>query len=382
MLETCGKLCVRGIGVLLDMHALPGGANKDAHSGSSTGKAALWGSASHRALATRAVLFVAHELAAGKVPNAVGLQLCNEAAWGAAGMYDFYAATIAAVAEVSAAIPIYVSDAWRLDEAVAWAARHNAPFSRANLAVVDTHRYYTFAAEHRKRAPHELLACIPTELAPLAASSRGSVIDNGAAPLFIGEYSCVLDEQTWARADAERRPALTAELGARQLDRTYAHTGGSAFWTLRMDWMDGGGWGFVAMTKKGAIRAPEMMWLERARVDVLVAEAEGKRAEERDRAVGGHCSYWEREAPRKKFEHWRFEWGWDVGWADAVGFFTGRKMLGGGNTGADRIGQLDGWLRKRLGEIGPGEFMWEWEQGFRQAVKSAEGILMTGMKTC
>jgi hypothetical protein len=41
--------------------------------------------------------------------------------------------------------------------------------------------------------------------------------------------------------------------------------------------------------------------------------------------------------------------------------------------GADKIGCLEGWVRKRLEECGErGEFLWEWEQGFRAGVAAFE----------
>src|SRR5256885_10032467 len=46
-------------GVLLDMHAAPGGANSDSHSGTSSGKAELWVSEFNLNLLTRCLCFVA-----------------------------------------------------------------------------------------------------------------------------------------------------------------------------------------------------------------------------------------------------------------------------------------------------------------------------------
>jgi hypothetical protein len=65
--------------------------------------------------------------------------------------------------------------------------------------------------------------------------------------------------------------------------------------------------------------------------------------------------------------------GWDVGFSDAQKFFAMRidGALGGkvAGEGGDKIGCLEIWMKKRLLESGKrGEFVWEWEQGFRTGV--------------
>lgn len=76
----------RGIGVLLDLHALPGGANNGEHSGTNSGKAELWGNRKNLDLATRCLLFIAKE--AKNMEGAIGIQVVNEAEWDAKGMSD------------------------------------------------------------------------------------------------------------------------------------------------------------------------------------------------------------------------------------------------------------------------------------------------------
>lgn len=51
----------RGIGVLVDLHGLPGGANDQDHSGTNSGKAELWGNHVNLELATRCVCFIAEQ---------------------------------------------------------------------------------------------------------------------------------------------------------------------------------------------------------------------------------------------------------------------------------------------------------------------------------
>jgi hypothetical protein len=52
--------------------------------------------------------------------------------------------------------------------------------------------------------------------------------------------------------------------------------------------------------------------------------------------------------------------------------------LGGktASTGGDKIGCLEIWVKKRLGESGQkGDFVWEWEQGFRAGIKAFESCV-------
>jgi aryl-phospho-beta-D-glucosidase BglC (GH1 family) len=376
VLSICAKLAGLGIGVLIDMHALPGGANKDSHSGTSNPTAELWGNSSNLNLAKRSLLFVAREIAAGKIPNCTGLQLCNEAAWAAKGMYDFYGDMLREIAAIDTSIPVYISDAWKLDTALEWAAKQNSLNSGTNLVIIDTHKYYTFDEKHKSKAPQEIINLLPEALAALNKYS-GNVHDNGAAPIFIGEYSCVMDTRTWTRVSEDQKEGLTQRFGQCQCDQWHNRACGSAFWTLKMAWMPGGGWGFVAQTRKGSIRAPGYLALDFGEVDRRMGEAHKQRESLRQGNVSSHCNYWDNAAPGKRFEHWRFEAGWDDGWNDALAFFGLRKAMNLGKMGGDRIGCLDGWIRKRMREVGQtGPLGWEYEHGFRNAVKSAEQILL------
>ena len=381
VLDICKTLASVGISVILDMHALPGGANKDSHSGTSSPKGDLWGSSKNIKLAKQSIHFVAQEVVSKKIFNCAGLQLCNEACWGAKGMYDFYADVLDDIACIDSSTPVYISDAWNLEPALKWAANKNTVSSPTNLVVIDTHKYYTFADKHKSQSPHSIIAGIPRELSETKAYT-GNVHDHGAAPIFIGEWSCVLSEETWGRCDPKEKSAFTANFGEQQLNMWFTHTSGSAFWTFKMDWMPGGGWGFKAMTEKGAIGHPTYLSMDFAEVDRRMTDAQSQRDGLRELSTHDHCSYWDKQAPGKEFEHWRFTSGWENGWTDTLTFFGYRREHGLGRQGADRIGCLDGWIRKRLQEVGDGKFIWEWEQGYRHGVGKAEAILFRGLKAC
>lgn len=106
------RLRARSIGVLIDLHALPGGANAQEHSGTNSGRAELWTNPSNRALGVRCCQFIAEDTRAGA--EIAGLQLVNEAEWESERMYEWYDECIAAVSNIDPGIPIIISDGWNL----------------------------------------------------------------------------------------------------------------------------------------------------------------------------------------------------------------------------------------------------------------------------
>lgn len=97
-------------------------------------------------------------------------------------------------------------------------------------------------------------------------------------------------------------------------------------------------------------------------------------------AVANHIIYWDRTSPGKQFEHYRFEDGWKLGFADAEAFWMWRNCPGRpsmGKNGADKIGALDMWVRKRMIDAGlmGVEFAWEFEQGLRHGIKTFEELV-------
>ena len=377
VLALSSRLHAHGIGTLLDLHALPGGANVEAHSGTSSGKAELWGNKTNLALAKKCILFVVEEVAKGKVQGCIGIQLCNEAIYGARGMYDWYSDVVHSVVQIDSTIPIYISDAWDLNAALAWSRGRNTVSATTNPIIVDTHKYYTFAAADKAQSAQQIISRIPGELGEVPPKS-GSVIDHGAAEVLVGEWSCVLDGDTWAKSQNANRDQLVKEFGDVQSEQWRRRAGGACFWTAKMDWMDGGEWGFFEMTKKGAATPPHGLTLGAEDVKGRMERAQQQKEGKKNEAVTNHINYWNKTSPRGHFEHWRFEQGWEVGFADAMAFFGMRTHGGlqGSGIGGDKIGMLEMWVWKRLRESGQGGgFVWEWEQGFRQGVGDFYGLV-------
>jgi aryl-phospho-beta-D-glucosidase BglC (GH1 family) len=356
---------------LLDLHALPGGANKANHSGTNAGVAALWNNKANLAVAQRCLVFIAQEISSGSMDGVVGLQLCNEAEWNAPGLYQWYDAVISAISSIDSTIPLYISDAWDIGRAVKYAKDKNkitlGTFPTMNPICVDTHKYYCFTDD--SKSPQQIIASIPGALNEVDGKNN-SVINSGAAQVIVGEWSCTLSGATWSRiGNRDNREDLTIQFGKVQCQRWQERAAGSFFWTYNMDWMDGGDWGFVNQTKLKAVSAPRNLSMNSADVDSAVARAKLDRVERGKQSCDAHANYWDRTSPGKSFEHWRFQNGWDVGWNDALIFFSMRVGFGLNGFGGDKIGCLDLWLRKRIGESGMvGSCVWEFEQGLRKGI--------------
>lgn len=220
-----------GIGILLDLHALPGGANASPHSGTSSKVAALWTDSSARKRATECVRFIAREAAADeKFANGlVGIQVVNEAKYKAPGLFEWYASVLDAVAEVEIQIPVYVSDAWDLGAVLSWAQKRNARPGGRNPVVVDTHKYFCFGGPNAGLNPNDIIEKkIPELFTKIDASHRK------LTSVVVGEWSCVLGEKSWEKVGKEERGSLTKKYGVVQSRRWYEETSGSFFWTWKM----------------------------------------------------------------------------------------------------------------------------------------------------
>ncbi|EXJ81234.1 hypothetical protein A1O3_07524 [Capronia epimyces CBS 606.96] len=341
--ELVARCSAHGIGVLLDLHGVPGGANHETHSGTSSGKAELWANAANLDLATRCVLFIAHEVTRDpRLAAVVGVQVCNEAIIDPPGMYEWYNDVIQRVSAVDSSLPLYISDGWDLGRALRFTRAYNNTVvyshgpttTGANCPVfVDCHKYWTFDDKDTSRSPTEIIEQVRTaELHELDASLVGDVFAHQAAvAVYIGEYSMALAPQTWARAgpDPQRKDELTRQFGVEQSNAWQRKAAGSAFWTCKMDWMPGWEWGFKHASDNGYVAAPKSLAYTVRQVRQMLARADAERTRLHRDAVAGHTHYWDtlnsnsNHAPAQ-FEHWRYADGWLQGWSDARDFFAAR----------------------------------------------------------
>lgn len=369
------RLRARSVGVLIDLHALPGGANAQEHSGTNTGSADLWGSGHNRHLGVQCCKFIANEARSGL--DITGIQIINEAEWDSPGMYEWYDECISVVSSVDPSIPVIISDGWNLGRAVDWTLGKNAayPHHPTCPVIIDTHYYWAFSDEDKQKSPQQIISEVPSKLSELNGK-EGSVHDRGAVQVIVGEYSCVLTEDSWGKCGDESRQDLVKKFGEAQSQTWQRRAGGSFFWTWKMDWMPGGEWGFKAQSdpENRALSRPSHSLIPHHDVHGLLEKANHCRGERKSAAVGQHCSYWDHTAPGTNFEHWRYENGWNVGYDDARAFFEGRGAQG--VAPGNKIGNLEMWVLKRIRENGArGGFIWEFEQGLRKGVQDFQDVV-------
>lgn len=211
-----------GIATLIDLHALPGGANKDAHSGTTSHKAELWGNSRNLSLSVECLKFIAMETR--DMPFVSGIQLANEAVYQASGMYNFYDNVINAIYLINPHVPLYISDGWEVRPALQYSKNVNERW--LNPIVVDTHKYYTFDEEHKRLNPYQIIEAVNL-------NEVVEVKDQGAG-CIIGEYSCVMDGRSWGNIQGEERKRLATQFGQRQTETWRRSSGGCFFWTYKM----------------------------------------------------------------------------------------------------------------------------------------------------
>ncbi|KAF1935698.1 glycoside hydrolase [Clathrospora elynae] len=356
------RLRAHSIGVLIDLHALPGGANTQEHSGTNSGRAEFWNSTSNRALGVRCAQFLAEDSRTGS--ELAGIQLVNEAEWEAKGMYEWYDECIAAISAVDPSIPVIISDGWDLSKTVDYALRKNSVDSQpTSPVVIDTHFYWAFTDDDKRKSPQQITTEVGTKLGQLDGK-EGSVHDRGAVQAIIGEYSCVMTEDSWAKSNGTPKEDLVKQFGQAQSRRYQERAGGTFFWTWKMDWMPGGEWGFKAQSDAGNIVPPRIATMSVEDKSGMLEKARQERGGHMDEAMQQHVLYWSRVDPNGKYEHDKFAHGWKVGYQDAFAFYEGRATPGG------KIGMLELWVLRRIRESGyRGGFTWLFEQGLRKGIR-------------
>ncbi|GMF02289.1 unnamed protein product [Ambrosiozyma monospora] len=261
----------------------------------------------------------------------------------AGGQKYYYRKAINAIREVNQEIPIIISDGWFPDQWVKYVNENGGP--ALNL-VVDCHVYRCFSDDDKKKSAD----AITQEL-------DSSVLTNlsGEADLMVGEYSCVLDGDTWGVTEGDRN-CKVKEFGKRQQSVFKGRAGfGNYFWCYKFEHGDGGEWGFIPMVNQGCIPS-------RPTTCNLPSEDDFKR--ELDSNFQGHINYWNSQNANENWEHWRYQEGFTTAWADCLEFAKFENS---------RIGRLHAWKYSRrqehINNRGESGFLWEWDQGFDKAVE-------------
>ncbi|ODV84844.1 glycoside hydrolase family 5 protein [[Candida] arabinofermentans NRRL YB-2248] len=332
-----------GISILVDLHALPKGANCGDHSGEKFSNAGFWTDSKAQSLACDILKFMAGDLQ--QFENVAGLQIVNESTFdnNASGQKSYYTAAANAIRSVNKSIPIIISDGWWPDQ---WCKWINESSSKGDPGIViDVHIYRCFSDDDKGKDADAIIKDLD-----------GSVLTglSASADFMIGEYSCVLDGQTWDKSHGDRSSKVH-EYGNRQsqLFKERAKFG-SYFWCYKFEHGDGGEWGFRPMVDQGCIPARE-------KTPQLPSEDDFNKIMNNN--LDQHGNYWNQQNPNEKYEHWRYKEGFTTAWADCIEFAKFDNS---------RIGRVNAWKNSRKLEHikarGDSSFVWEWEQGFQTAL--------------
>lgn len=369
------RLRAHGIGVLIDFHAVPGGANTNEHSGTNSGVAEFFNSPFNRKLGIRCAEFVAQESAAGL--ELAGVSLVNEPNKDSETLYDWYDEAIDAVCAIDPSLPIIISDAWDLRRAIGYSLRKNvaAPTKSINPVVIDTHMYWCFSDADKKKSPQDIVKEVPSKLSELDGK-EGSVTKRGAVQAIVGEYSNVLSADTWVQTGDTPKADLIKIFGAEQSLRYQQRAGGAFFWTWKMDWMPGGEWGFKAQSnpENRFIFPPPHAFIPERNIFGLLECARNRQDERMWKAVEQHRAYYEHLAPTVSVDHLWYKSGWKIGYHDAYIFFEGQdhEAVGQGN----KLGNVELWVLKRIRESGlKNDSVWEFEQGLRRGIHDFNAVV-------
>ncbi|KAG0655608.1 Glucan 1,3-beta-glucosidase 3 [Maudiozyma exigua] len=333
LVKTAGQY---DISIVIDVHGLPGGANSEAHSGMVQNPAVFFKTPNYvNAMCNGILPIIVHDICLS-FENIAGLQIVNEAYFdnNANDIKAYYLRATSNISKMDNNLPIIISDGWWPQQWSDWVSQNNI----SNNIIIDSHVYRCFSNEDKSKDAGAIYDSLPQTVQ----------FDKGKADFMVGEFSCVLDEETWKRTKGDRNVHIT-KFGRAQtsLFPTIASFGWF-FWTLQFKWGDGGEWGFVPQVSKNNLimRSKNVKPIDSNRVAAIIAE---------------HINYWNGKG--SYFEHWRFE--------DAIRQAV-YDIQSFNSLNNSRLGRWKSWTSRRrreyIGSKGDSQFMWEWDQGYQRGL--------------
>lgn len=365
VIEKAGQY---GIGVLIDLHAVPGGANSADHSGISTASGELWTSNKNQVRTFAIAEFLASELK--KYDNVVALQIINEAPFSSNWdeQQSFYLKAINKIRSVDDDQPIVISDGWDLNSWAEWSEKcskdlcnqQDACHGTTTLGIVlDEHVYRTFSDKDRDTPAREIVDDIGNALPH----------DPFEVDVQVGEFSCVMDTNSWKLNDERGlgdRESIVREFGNKECQLFNEKAVAYYFWTYKFREGSGGEWGFREMQEKGCLSTGfspiDQQFPQNKNPDQSFYSHQ---LESRfNDAFNGHRNYWDSQDSNKDWQHWRFEEGYKTAWADAQEF---------DKFDHSSIGRKAAWLAARFQQHvcakGANGMEWVYKEGFKQGLQ-------------
>lgn len=338
------KAAQYNISILLDLHAVPCGANTGDHSGERLTKANFWTDKSAQDKAIEICGFIAKEF--NGVENIAGIQVVNEAEFcnDVKSRVRYYTKAINSIRMNNKFVPIVISDGWWADQ---WCKTLYDIAPGGEIwkmgVVVDEHVYRCFSDDDKRKNADQIIRDLDGSF--LNGLSR-------SVDFIIGEYSCVLDGQTWDKTQGSKDDFV--RLYGNELSRLIRdRASGSYFWSYKFQWGDGGEWGFQPMVNRGCIPSRSIE---------IQLPTENDFNQILEQAYTNHSNYWNAQNPNESYEHWRFKEGFTTAWSDCMEFAKFENS---------RIGRKSAWMAARQEEHiqarGASGFGWQWEHGWNEA---------------
>lgn len=337
------------IGILIDLHALPGGANNAEHSGLRLSKPEFWGNDKYLDLTIAILEFIIKDL--GQFENLAGLQIVNESCFDNEALYQkqYYSKAIRHIRKIDSNIPIIISDGWWTDQWVKWVNEKESKLNNESIGVViDDHVYRCFSDSDRNKSPEQIINDL-----------NGDLLTNlsGNADIMVGEYSHVLDTKSWEKTQNDRNQLVHSYGQALFNLITTRANYGFFFWTFKFQEGDGGEWGFQKQVDIGNIPILRT-------VNKIPSLTDFQNSCEFE--FNNHSNYWNSQNQNEHYEHWRFKEGFITGWSDAVEFLK---------LNSSKIGRINSWISSRRIEHikfrNNSRFIWEWDHGFHKGIEKA-----------
>ncbi|ORX60410.1 glycoside hydrolase [Hesseltinella vesiculosa] len=219
------KACEQhNVGVLIDIHAAPGGQNNDAHSGQAKPYAPEFYTSN---TAQKYMLDVLCKITRIFTPmnHIIGITLLNEPIDHAA-LLPYYRQACQAVLDNTpspcAPLPLYIGDCWMPEKFMDILTTINYPF-----LVLDSHQYFCHTEKDHRQTAQQHMATVQSKIVPMFRGPHCSAIRGN---LSIGEWAMVLNGQSMQGLN--ERQTLTA-FGQLQQQSWQQCTAGSFYWTYK-----------------------------------------------------------------------------------------------------------------------------------------------------
>ncbi|UZJ52342.1 hypothetical protein CBS101457_001662 [Exobasidium rhododendri] len=326
--RTIEKAKEHRIGVLIDLHAAPGGQNGDGHSGLSNGKADFY----HRSnMKNTSSILCAIVNMFGSMENVTGVELINEPQDNGKLM-DWYKDVIGQLRSdcKDINIPLYFGDCWNPQKYGQVIESHKGG---AGPLILDHHFYRCFTPQdcHKSAAQHT------DEIRPdqngSAYQQLSSMSSQVQKSIIIGEWSAALNPGSLQNCGNDQKGHQRSWARA-QLSAFNEQCGGYFYWTLKKEGATDVGWCFYSAIENDILPSG----LGRPRSNINLDQLQQHMQQEGENNYNGHVDYWSKNSKGKTMHHEKYRDGFTQLTKDCVDFYR---------TSGEEIGFVGLWVAQR-----------------------------------